>query len=337
MFTFAQGLLSTQGRFAQRCQDTLRQNRSAVGIAVPHRSCRPRWHRWGLPTWGVGAAVYGGFFLVTWNFHTLPLWLAATLAALLLAWHGSLQHETIHGHPTRLKSVNTALGAVPLALWLPYELYRDSHLRHHAEARNLTLPWRDPESHYLVAGALGSLGLVGRAVMRANCTLAGRLALGPAITILRVWAGEFRRPVERPQPGVWLHHMIWVAVVLGWVDGVCGISLPVYLGAIVYPSVSLTLLRSFAEHRAAPDPWHRTAIVEAHPFWALLFLNNQLHFVHHQKPHLPWYDLPRAWREMKPSAEIGSGLLFPGGYREIARKYLFRPFIAVDHPGREMG
>jgi fatty acid desaturase len=117
--------------------------------------------------------------------------------------------------------------------------------------------------------------------------------------------------------------------------GVCGISLPLHLGAVVYPSVSLALLRSFAEHRAAPDHRHRTAIVEAHPVWALLFLNNQLHFVHHAKPHLPWYDLPRAWREMKRSAGVGPGLLFPGGYREIARKYLFRPFISVEYPGWE--
>ena len=122
---------------------------------------------------------------------------------------------------------------------------------------------------------------------------------------------------------------------LGWVVGVCGIPLPLYLVAIVYPSVSLALLRSFAEHRAAPDPRHRMAVVEAHPFWALLFLNNQLHLVHHTKPHLPWYELPRAWRDMKPSAEIGSGLLFSGGYREIARNYLFQPFIPVEHPGRE--
>jgi fatty acid desaturase len=335
MFPFAQGLLATQGKFAQRCQDILRQNRSAVGMAVPHRPCRPRWHRWGLPTWGVAAAVYGGFLLVTCNFQTLPLWLAAPLTALLLAWHGSLQHETIHGHPTHSKRVNTAIGAVPLPLWLPYALYRDSHLRHHAEARNLTFPRRDPESHYRVAGANGSMGMAGRAVMRANCTLAGRLTLGPAITILRLWAGEFGRPVDRRQAGVWLHHVIGVAVVLGWVVGVCGISLPLYLGAIVYPSISLTLLRSFAEHRAAQDPRHRTAIVETHPFWALLFLNNQLHFVHHEKPHLPWYDLPRAWREMQPSAEIGSGLLFPRGYCEIAGKYLFRPFITVEYPGSE--
>ncbi|HEY3638787.1 MAG TPA: fatty acid desaturase [Rhizomicrobium sp.] len=299
------------------------------------RRSRLSWYRWELPTWGVAAAVYGGFLLVTWNFQTLPLWLAAPSAALLLAWHGSLQHETIHGHPTRLKCVNTAIGAMPLALWLPYSLYRESHLRHHAEASTLTLPGRDPESHYLTAGARSSIGLVGHAAMQLNCTLAGRLMLGPAITMLRLWAGEFRRPVDGRHAGVWLRHVIGVVVVLGWVVGVCGISLPLYLGTIVYPSVSLALLRSFAEHRAAPDPGHRTAIVEAHPLWALLFLNNQLHFVHHEKPHLPWYDMQRAWREMKSSAEIGPGLLFAGGYREIARKYLFRPFIVVEHPGWE--
>jgi fatty acid desaturase len=132
-----------------------------------------------------------------------------------------------------------------------------------------------------------------------------------------------------------MRHLIGVAVVLSWAIGVCGISLPLYLGAIVYPSVSLALLRSFAEHRAAPDPRHRTAIVEAHPFWALLFLNNQLHFVHHAAPILPWYALPRAWRDMKPSAVVGPGLVFSGGYHEVARKYLFRPFIPVEHPGRE--
>jgi len=169
--------------------------------------------------------------------------------------------------------------------------------------------------------------------MQLNCTLAGRLTLGPAITMVRLWADEFRRSVNRWRAGVWLRHVIGVAIVLGWVVGVCGISLPLYLGTIVYPSVSLALLRSFAEHRAAPDPRDRTAIVEAHPFWALLFLNNQLHFVHPAKPHLPWYELPRAWREMKPSAIIGPGLLFLGGYGEVARKYLFRPFIPVEHLG----
>jgi hypothetical protein len=298
-----------------------RDNRAAIGAAMPrHPSSEPVGCRNGcavsLPPSEMaplGVADVGRrrrglwrLFAGTWNFHTLPLWLAAPLAALTLAWHGSLQHETIHGHPTRLKCVNTAIGSVPLALWLPYTLYRDSHLRHHAEARNLTLPARDPESHYHVARERGSMRMVDRTVMRANCTLAGRLILGPAITMLRVWAREFRRPVDRRQAGVLLHHVIWVAVVLGWVIGVCGISLPFYLGAAVYPSVSLAQLRSFAEHRAAPDPRHSTAIVRAHPFWALLFLNNQLHLVlwgvSRDRSKIP---VPAIYRDRAPGTELG--------------------------------
>src|SRR5580700_7751609 len=78
----------------------------------------PRWRRWELPTWGVALAVYVGFFVLTWNFRHIPLWLAAPLGSLLLAWHGSLQHETIHGHPTRSRRINALLGAPPLALWM---------------------------------------------------------------------------------------------------------------------------------------------------------------------------------------------------------------------------
>mgnify|MGYP000361042673 CR=1 FL=1 len=62
----------------------------------------------------------------------------------------SLQHELIHGHPTRLAWFNQLLGTLPLAVWYPYGVYRDSHLAHH---RNhlLTHPEDDPESYYVTA------------------------------------------------------------------------------------------------------------------------------------------------------------------------------------------
>src|SRR5215475_9908210 len=64
-----------------------------------------------LPTLAVAFAVHGGFLLLTWYFRGLPLWLAAPLAALVVAWHGSFQHETIHGHPTPWRRINRALGS----------------------------------------------------------------------------------------------------------------------------------------------------------------------------------------------------------------------------------
>jgi fatty acid desaturase len=308
-------------------------------MAVPTTASSPEQsfgQRWALPTWGVAIAIYGSFLLLTWGFSALPPWLAIPGLTLVLTWHGSLQHETIHGHPTRRRGVNTALGWAPLALWLPYAIYRETHLRHHrAGRRDLTHPGHDPESHYLSAPALARIGLVGRAALRLNCTLAGRLVLGPAIAVLRLWHSELFRSSDRHQVNLWLRHAAGVALVLAWVKGVCGISPLLYALAVVYPSVSLALLRSFAEHRAASAPPHRTAIVEAHPFWALLFLNNHLHLVHHQRPDLPWYELPRAWRALAPAMEIGPGLLFRGGYAEVMRRYLFRPFISVEHPGAE--
>src|SRR5437870_4407700 len=90
-------------------------------------------YRLELPTWGVAGGVYGGWLALTLFFHQLPTWAVVVLGAYLIAWHGSLQHETIHGHPTRSPRINHAVAWLPLSLWLPYRLYRDSHLQHHRD------------------------------------------------------------------------------------------------------------------------------------------------------------------------------------------------------------
>ena len=47
------------------------------------------------------------------------MWIVIPVGVLLITLHGSLQHEIVHGHPTRWQDVNRALGMVPLSLWLP--------------------------------------------------------------------------------------------------------------------------------------------------------------------------------------------------------------------------
>ena len=42
----------------------------------------------------------------------------------LITLHSSLQHEIVHGHPTRWLGVNRLLAMLPLSLWLPFERYR---------------------------------------------------------------------------------------------------------------------------------------------------------------------------------------------------------------------
>ena len=158
--------------------------------------------------------------------------------------------------------------------------------------------------------------------------------LGPAIAVAKFWASEARmvRSGNRRRVVIWARHAPAVAMVLLWTVGVCRIPLLVYAALVVYPSISLSQLRSFAEHRAHAESNLRTRAVEANPVWALIFLNNNLHIAHHAHPKLPWYELPRAWQQMRRSA-IASGLVFHGGYRQIFREYLFRPVISAEHPG----
>jgi fatty acid desaturase len=288
-------------------------------------------------TLGVAIAVYGAFVALTLLFNSLPLWFAAPLGSLLLAWHGSLQHETIHGHPTSSRRVNRLLGGVPLALWIPYSIYRETHLRHHRhEGRYLTHVDRDPESFYLRPGTLAAAGVIRRFIHRANCTFAGRMTIGPAIAIGTFWLSEVRklRAGDTRHRLVWSVHLLWIAAVLAWVAGVCHISLLVYVAFVVYPGVSVSQLRSFAEHRADGNPRGRTRVVETNPLWSLIFMNNNLHIAHHAHPRLPWHQLPQAWRRMR-GAVTDPDLVVRGGYAEVVRNYLLQPLITPEHPGRD--
>lgn len=60
-------------------------------------------------------------------------WWWAGLAAMpfVTAFHSSLQHETIHGHPTRFALLNEVLASLPLGVVYPYRRYKVLHLKHH--------------------------------------------------------------------------------------------------------------------------------------------------------------------------------------------------------------
>ena len=283
-------------------------------------------------TLSIAVAILGSFASWSLYFTTLPLWLAAPLGSVLLTWYGSLQHETIHGHPTSSRRINRAIGCLPLSLWVPYAIYRQTHIQHHRHSgRRLTEVGHDPESFYLPPGHLAEVGRLHRAVLQANCTLLGRIVLGPAIAVATFWTQEARTARLDPRRRrTWFIHILSAAAVLAWLGVVCHIPLLDYLLLVVYPSVSLTHVRSFAEHRADDHSPHRTNVVEAHPLWALLFLNNNLHVAHHAHPHVPWYHLPHIWADMK-RASVGAGRIF-SGYGEVARQYLVRPFITAEHP-----
>jgi fatty acid desaturase len=283
------------------------------------------------PTIMLAVAVYAGWMAVTWYHAMFPLWALMLLGGWCVAWQSSLQHETIHGHPSPSRAFNTLIGAVPLSLWLPYGCYRRDHLAHHA-AETVTDPRIDPESRYLLPAA-GSRGTIARTLAALQAPLAGRLILGPPIGIASFLVDEVRRARKSPIASLrnWGPHIFGVALVVLWLS-TCQLGLGRYLLAFVYPGSALTLLRSFAEHRAAQLPDHRVAIVERAGPFALLFLHNNLHAVHHDAPGMAWYRIPAHYRAHRDQILRANGGLLYRGYGEIARRYGLRAHDALIHP-----
>lgn len=284
------------------------------------------------PTLGLIALCYGVWAVGTTFAAALWLPLGIGLTALAVALHSSLQHEAIHGHPTRIGWLNAAVMAPGLTLLVPYLRFRDTHLDHHDNAV-LTDPYDDPESNYMDPAVWGRLPREVRALLVVNNTLLGRVTVGTAIGLLFFLVGDLRlarRGDARVIRG-WLWHLpalVPVAVWLGWVAAmpVWGYLVAAYLG------MSVVRIRTFLEHQAAERASARTAIIEDRGPLAWLFLNNNLHVVHHMHPRVPWYRLPELYAGNRERYVRRNGGYVYGSYGEIFRRYLLRPKDPVPHP-----
>lgn len=294
-----------------------------------------------LPTLLLTIATYVGWLAITFLYHRWSLWLVAPITAVLITLHSSLQHETVHGHPTRWKSLNRLLVMVPLPLWLPYDRYRHTHHAHHID-RRLTDPLDDPESFYWRPEDWARQGPVSRAALLLQQTLAGRVLIGSFWRIgmflhdevLALWHHEARALVRNEQNlrRVWLEHLLWCVPVIAWLTLVCGIPLWLYFVAMVAPANGLQLVRSFAEHRASPEVRERVALVENSWLLGPLFLFNNLHSLHHEAPAIPWYSLNAHYRRERARLIAENGGLVYSTYFDVARRYLFRRHDAIPHP-----
>jgi fatty acid desaturase len=71
------------------------------------------------PTLSLIIVVYAVLGTLVW-FHTvLPWWVIMPIGAYTAALHTSLQHEVLHGHPTRSRFLNEALIFLTPTMWLP--------------------------------------------------------------------------------------------------------------------------------------------------------------------------------------------------------------------------
>jgi fatty acid desaturase len=296
--------------------------------ASPRRASAVEW-----PTLALAAAVHGAWLGAAASAGTIGNALACPLLALAACWYMSLQHELLHGHPTRSRALNRLLGLAPLAVWYPYDLYRECHLAHHRDEA-LTQPGLDPESNYLAAADFARLPRWSRALRVAQRTVLGRLVVGPALAVVPAWLdivlGPWRGDWSRTRS--WAEHLALLAALLWALDRWAGIGPLLYLFGVAYPALGLAMLRSFHEHRPAAAPAHRSAVNEAGLGWRLLFLNNNYHAVHHASPGLPWYRLRAAYLADRDGWLRRNGGFLVRGYAPLLRRHPLTPIDSPVHP-----
>ena len=295
------------------------------------------------PTILVLALCWLFFFLLAAFHSNLHPLIVVVLASLIGGWHSSFQHEAIHGHPTKSEKLNRLLASPSMALWLPLEDYRLSHLAHHVN-ENLTDPDRDPESYYVWQAKWEAAGGWRRNIMRLSNTLIGRLTIGALLMVSKCmvsYTAEMLKGNRRMWRFVlkhWAFSLPPAAIALFWFD----LPLWQYILGFQFGTAFWMSLRSFLEHEAAEDVGRRTAMVFDNilpptawftGFFSLLFLNNNLHAAHHFQPGLAWYQLPRFVHENKELLlDWNDGNQF-SSYGEVAVRFGVKAKEPVVHPG----
>lgn len=297
----------------------------------------PRKRDYGVewPTLGLVAMTYALWLALV--MMPFPLWLSLPLLAITLTLHSSLQHEAIHGHPLPSHRLSELLLSPGLGLAVPYGRFRDLHLAHHKDS-NLTDPYDDPESNYYDPPQFEGMSPAMRRLLEVNNTLLGRFILGPAIGM----KGFFRTEWQLICAGSarvraqWTWHLASVAVVVAVIAQYGAVPLWAYVIA-AYLALSVLKIRTFVEHQAHEQASGRSVIIEDRGPLAFLFLNNNLHSVHHAHPGVAWYDLPRLYRSRREAYLARNRGYHFTSYGEVARRFLMTPKDPVAHPfrGRE--
>lgn len=287
--------------------------------------------RFEWPTLVLLGACYVLWALGTTMVYAFWAPLGFILTVVMIGLHSSLTHEMVHGHPFKNERWNEAIMAPCLGLIVPFRRFRDLHLAHHEDSR-LTDPYDDPESNYQDPAVWSRLPEWLRVILRINNTLAGRMLFGPALGSY----GLVRDDIARIRTGdtsvrtAWLLHAPGVVLVIAWVVW-SPMPIWVYLTA-AYFGWSLIKVRTFLEHRAHERASGRTVVIEDRGFFALLFLNNNYHVVHHMHPRVAWYDLPAMFRSNRDKYLTRNDGYYYRSYREIFARYLLRAKDPVPHP-----
>jgi fatty acid desaturase len=283
------------------------------------------------PTWLVIFTVYLLWGFILNNFESIPM--APVFLVIVLAFHGSVQHELLHGHPSDNQTVNDCLAYPPLALWYPYPIYKSLHLKHH-ENEHLTIPGVDPESYFVSEARWNEQSKWRQKLSVFNMTLLGRLLLAPLLHFLGLKRQMIRslKTSNSKDTLIWIFHESIVLFLLLLIGLFFEVNIFIYI-ACAYFAQSLTLLRSFYEHRVTSEPGYRSIIMKASIPMRILYLNNNYHAIHHQHPDMSWFKLGKEYNSNPEYHEEQNNHFIERGYWQWFSKFAFRSVTSPVHPG----
>ena len=284
------------------------------------------------PTLLVMIATYLTLGLATTWLAGLSLPLAIFVTGIAIAQYSSLQHEVLHGHPFRSQFLSETTVFLGVTIFIPYIRFKDTHLAHHHDPI-LTDPYDDPESNFMDPKLWLRMPKFGQALLKANNTLLGRILIGPGLSAWCFIRADMQAVMkgDRHLLNAWLLHAIGVALVVGWLLATGDMPIWAYVIA-AYFGFGLLKIRTFLEHRAHDLARARSVVIADRGFFALLFLNNNFHSVHHSQPGLAWYHLPQLFAQNRDHYLARNDGYFYATYAQIFRQYFFRAKDTVPHP-----
>ncbi len=284
------------------------------------------------PTIWLIASCYGIWFVAgLWLWPSLPL-IALVLMGLAVALHSSLMHEVLHGHPTRNRWINEMLVCLPIGLIWPYRRFKSLHLHHHRD-ESLTDPFDDPESYYHAKWRYERMPAFVKTVLRLNNNMILRTLLGPVLGVVGLLWSDVSAIIkgDKAVASAWLIHMALAVPAVWLLVSVFAIPLWLYVLVPVWVGHGLIAIRTFAEHQWSENSDGRSIIVEK-TILSFLFLNNNLHIVHHENPTIAWYELPtKYWSDRDGWLAKNGHYVYPT-YWSMFRRYAFKLKEPVVHP-----
>lgn len=275
----------------------------------------------------IAVLVYGGWLATVFLHKQMPWWATFALLTWFGAWHLSLQHELVHGHPFCNSKLNAALASLSLTMWVPFLSFKRDHISHHNTT--LTHPKLDTESYYSMPEQWQHSGRFLRSIYWANRTIAFRLTVWSVFSTVQYFFADAWRAIRNVNNArsAWALHIPGLIAVTYIVNNLAGMSMVEYLIGGVFASHSLNMMRSFAEHKTLGDESTRTAMIDAGRVMSLLMLNNNLHIAHHDEPSAPWYKVPEVAERLNAFERAQKiNALYKGGYGELLRRFTFKPY-----------